>query len=100
MRFDPSRAMVAAERQGRDFAGGLETLDPAHGAGDADIEAPGGLVARETAENDRVHDAFAKIIGKRHPPPSPSPAGIMNQNIADSGIGLFASSIQSVREPL
>jgi len=43
-------------------------------------------MARQPAQNDRLHHPLAKIIGKRHPRRLLAAARIMNQNSTDSGI--------------
>jgi hypothetical protein len=54
-------------------------------APDGVTETPGGRIARQPAQNDRLHHPLAKIIGKRHSRRLVPAAGIINQKSTDSG---------------
>jgi len=47
--FDPPGAAVSTHGLGRNLACSQELLDPAHSAGDADLEASGRFIARQAA---------------------------------------------------
>jgi hypothetical protein len=70
----------------RDLTLGFETRHPAHGAGDADPKSPRRRVARHAPFHHRTHNAFAQIVGKRHPRRPLRAATIFKQIKADSGI--------------
>ena len=67
-----TRTTISPRRSRRDLPFGFEACHPAHGAGDADPKTLGCRVARHAAFHHCPHNAFAKIAGKRHPPPPPS----------------------------
>ena len=77
---------ISPRRSRRDLALGFEARHPAHGAGDTDPKTLGRRVARHAAFHHRPHNAFAKIVRKRHPRRLLRAAGILNQNKSDSGI--------------
>src|SRR5271165_745893 len=81
-----TRTTISPCRSRRDLALGFEARHPAHGAGDADPKTPGCRVARHAAFHHRPHNAFAKIVGKRHPRRLLRTAPIFKQIKADSGI--------------
>jgi hypothetical protein len=97
LRLDTAGPAIAPRRRRRNLPRGLVTRHPAHRACDAHTETPGGRIARQPAQNDRLHHPLAKIIGKRHSRRLLPAAGIINQNSTDSGI---PQSIQSARIPL
>ena len=97
MGLDATGTTISPDRSRRDLTLGFEPRHPAHRACDAHTETLGGRVARQPAQNDRLHHPLAKIIGKRHPRRLLPAAGIINQNSSDSGI---PQSIPSVRIPL
>ena len=97
MRLDPTRATISSRWRRRDFALGRKARHPAHGAGDADPKTLGCRVARHATFHHRPHNAFAKIVRKRHPRRLLRTAPIFKQIKADSGIPL---TIQFARRPL
>jgi hypothetical protein len=86
LRLDTAGPAIAPRRRRRNLPRGVVTRHPAHRACDAHTETPGGRIARQPAQNHRLHHPLAKIIGKRHPRRLLPAAGIMNQNSSDSGI--------------
>src|SRR5260370_267216 len=88
---------ISPRRSRRDLALGFEARHPAHGAGDADPKTLGCRVARHATFHHRPHNAFAKIVGKRHPRRLLRTATIFKQIKADSGI---PPTIQFARRPL
>ena len=67
MRFDPVRPLIPARRRRRNLAGGVETTNPAYGAGYTHPKTFGRRIARYPALHHSVHNTFAKIVRKRHP---------------------------------
>jgi hypothetical protein len=92
-----TRTTISPRRSRRDVALGFEARHPAHRAGDADPKTPGCRVARHAAFHHRSHNAFAKIVGKRHSRRLLRTATIFKQIKADSGI---PPTIQFARRPL
>jgi hypothetical protein len=81
-----SGTTVSPGRRRRDLTFGFEARHPAHGAGDADPKSPRRRVARHAPFHHRTYNAFAKIVGKRHPRRPLRAATIFKQIKADSGI--------------
>jgi len=88
---------VSPRRRWRDLPLAFEARHPAHGAGDADPKTLGRRVARHAPFHHRTDNAFAKIVGKRHPRRPLCTATIFKQIKADSGI---PPTIQFARIPL
>ena len=86
MGLDAARAAIPARRRRRNLSLGFEARHPSHGAGDTDPETLGRRVARHPAFHHRPHNAFAKIVRKRHNRRLLRAAVILNQNKTDSGI--------------
>jgi len=86
MGFDAAGAAIAAGGLGRNVSCRLALLDPAHRAGDADLEELRRRIARQPVYDNRLHHPSAKIVRKRHPRRFLLAAGIMNQNSAEPGI--------------
>src|SRR5271165_5111474 len=63
MRLNAVRTPIPARRRRGNLAGGLEALQPTHGAGDADPKTLGRRVARQAADHNSLHDTCAKIFG-------------------------------------
>jgi hypothetical protein len=78
MRFDPVRPLIPARRRRRNLAGGVETTNPAYGAGYTHPKTFGCRIARHPAIHHSVHNTFAKIVRKRHPSPPPRAASLKN----------------------
>jgi hypothetical protein len=92
-----TRTTISPRWSRRDVALGFEARHPAHRAGDADPKTLGCRVARHAAFHHRSHNAFAKIVGKRHSRRLLRTATIFKQIKADSGI---PPTIQFARRPL
>src|SRR5271166_3582026 len=88
---------VSSRPRRRDHTLGFEARHPAHRAGDADPKTLGRRVARHAAFHHRTHNAFAKIVRKRHPRRLLPTATIFKQIKADSGI---PPTVQFARRPL
>ena len=85
MGLDAARAAIPARRRRRNLSLGFEARHPSHGAGDTDPETLGRRVARHPAFHHRPHNAFAKIVRKRHNRRLlRADAAILNQNKTDS----------------
>ena len=67
MRLDPARPLIPARRRRRNLARGVETTNPAYGAGYTHPKTFGRRIARYPAFHHSVHNTFAKIVRKRHP---------------------------------
>ena len=93
----PTGTTISPGRSRRDLTLGFEPRHPAHRACDAHTETLGGRIARQPAQNDRLHNAFAKIVRKRHPRRLLRTATIFKQIKVDSGI---PRTIQYARRPL
>jgi hypothetical protein len=87
MDFDPLGAPITAHRRGGNISGGFEARDQAHRAGDADAKTPGRRIARHALLDNRLHNPFSKIVGKRHVRRLLRAADSLNQISDDSGIG-------------
>jgi len=85
MGLDAARAAIPARRRRRNLSLGFEARHPSHGAGDTDPETLGRRVARHPAFHHRPHNAFAKIVRKRHNRRLLRAAVVLNQNKTDSG---------------
>jgi hypothetical protein len=97
MGLDAAGTTISPGRSRRDLALGFEARHPAHGAGDADPKTLGCRVARHATFHHGLHNAFAKIVRKRHPRRLLCTATIFKQIKADSGI---PRAIQFARRPL
>ena len=86
MGFDPAGTTIPSHRIRRDLAFGVKARHPAHGAGDADPETLGRLVARKAAFHHRIHNPFTKIVRKRHLRRLLLAAEALNHNKSDRGI--------------
>jgi len=93
----PTGTTISPGRSRRDLTLGFEARHPAHGAGDADPKTLGCRVARHATFHHRLHNAFAKIVRKRHPRRLLRTATIFKQIKVDSGI---PRAIQFARRPL
>ena len=80
----PTGTTISPGRSRRDLTLGFEARHPAHGAGDADPKTLGCRVARHATFHHRLHNAFAKIVRKRHPRRLLRTATIFKQIKADS----------------
>src|SRR5260370_1414915 len=93
----PTGTTISPRRSRRDLALDFEACHPAHGAGDADPKTLGRRVARHAAFHHRPHNAFAKIVGERHPRRLLRTATIFKQIKPHSAI---PPTIQFPRRPL
>ena len=75
MELDPLGPAVPAHRRRRNLTLVLEARHPAHRAGDADAKTLGRRIARHARVDHSLDNPFAKIVGKRHPPPPPLRGG-------------------------
>ena len=97
MGLDAAGTTISPGRSRRDLTLGFEARHPAHRAGDADAKTLGCRVARHATFHHRLHNAFAKIVRKRHPRRPLHAATTLNQIKADSGI---PPTIPFARKPL
>ena len=86
MRLDALGTMIPARRHRGRLARGMETPNPANGAGDADPETLGRRIARQAPFDHRINHTFAKIVGKRHRRRFLGAAIIFKHNEIDLGI--------------
>ena len=86
MGLDAAGTTISPGRSRRDLTLGFEARHPAHRAGDADAKTLGRRVARHAPLDHRLHNPFAKIVGKRHSRRLLRAAEMINQKLTDSRI--------------